>query len=177
MHQETADKLCMRQGNLAFRLSGLFAPGGEGNRILRKGKDPAVGNGDFVGIPPEVLNRVAKAVKGFLNVGAPVFFVEAVFPLFKVIRITQFFTGRRKGKGTVFVKSGKVCHIFSFEFIPQDLYGNEKLCGGFTDFPGFCQPAAGNNAVHMHMVIQFLVPGVEHLDNAGRCPEPLLVSG
>ena len=38
----------------------------------------------------------AKAVKGFLDVGAPVLFVEVIFPFLPVIRITQLFTGRGK---------------------------------------------------------------------------------
>lgn len=37
--------------------------------------------------------------------------------------------------------------------------------------------AAGDNAVHMYMVIQFLVPGMQYLDDPGCCTEPLFISG
>lgn len=35
--------------------------------------------------------------------------------------------------------------------------------------------SSGNNAVHMNMVIDFLVPGVEHLDDPGCCSEMLFI--
>lgn len=38
-----------------------------------------------------------------------------------------------------------------------------------------CQPAAGNDTVHVDMVVQFLVPGVEHLDDPGRRTKIFLV--
>ncbi len=41
----------------------------------------------------------------------------------------------------------------------------------------FRESAAGNNAVHMYMVIQRLVPCVEDLYDAGDCAEVLLVLG
>ena len=37
------------------------------------------------------------------------------------------------------------------------------------------KPTTGNNAVHMNMVIDFLVPGVEHLDDPGCCSEMLFI--
>ena len=39
------------------------------------------------------------------------------------------------------------------------------------------KPGAGNDAVHMHMVVDFLVPCMEYLDDAGCCPEMFFVSG
>ena len=37
--------------------------------------------------------------------------------------------------------------------------------------------AAGDDAVHMDMVIQCLVPGMEDLYDAGSCAEELMVCG
>ena len=39
------------------------------------------------------------------------------------------------------------------------------------------QAAAGNDAVHMHMVTEFLIPGMEHLDDPGSCAEILSAGG
>lgn len=39
----------------------------------------------------------------------------------------------------------------------------------------FCQSAAGDNAMHMHVVIHFLVPGMENLNDPGRRAEILRV--
>ena len=175
MHQVTPDEFRVFQGNLAFWFSRLFPSGRKSDRILRKAEDPAVGDSDFVGIASQIFDGIAKAVKGFFDVRAPVFFVKTVFEFFPVIRITQFFTGGRKSKGAAFVKGGKQRHIFPLELIPQDCHRNKKFTGGFTDLSIPCQPAAGNNAVHVYMVAEFLVPGMEDLDNAGCRPEIFLI--
>ncbi len=175
MHQVTPDEFRVFQGNLAFWFSRLFPSGRKSDRILRKAEDPAVGDSDFVGIASQIFDGIAKAVKGFFDVRAPVFFIKAVFEFFPVIRITQFFTGGRKSKGAAFVKGGKQRHIFPLELIPQDCHRNKKFTGGFTDLSIPCQPAAGNNAVHVYMVAEFLVPGMEDLDNAGCRPEIFLI--
>ena len=41
----------------------------------------------------------------------------------------------------------------------------------------FCQAARGKDAVHMHMVIQLLVPCVEYLDDAWKSAEIFFISG
>lgn len=66
MHQVTAYKFRMLQGDLTLRFIRLFTSDRESNRISRKVKNSAVGNRNFVGIASEVFNCVAKAVKGSL---------------------------------------------------------------------------------------------------------------
>lgn len=39
------------------------------------------------------------------------------------------------------------------------------------------QTAARYNTMHVYMVSQFLIPGVEYLDDAGDCPEELRICG
>ena len=39
------------------------------------------------------------------------------------------------------------------------------------------KPTPGKDAVHMDMVVDFLIPGVEDLDDARGCPEILFVRG
>ena len=79
MHQETPDKLFMAEGDLTFWFSRLFPPGTEGDLRFRNGKDPAVGDGDPVGITAKVFDGIAKPVEGLLDVRAPVLFIEGVF--------------------------------------------------------------------------------------------------
>lgn len=175
MHQVAPDEFCMVQGDLALWFTGYLPSGGKSDRIIGNGKDPAVRNSNLVGITPEVFNGIAKTVKGLFDVGAPVHSIKAVFPFFPVIGITQLFTGRRKCKYAVFVKRGKAGHIFSFKFVPQYFCADKKVFGRFSDLPVFRKPAAGDDAVHVHMVTQLLVPCVEHLDDTGCCPKPLLI--
>lgn len=37
------------------------------------------------------------------------------------------------------------------------------------------QAAAGDDAVHMYVIKKLPVPGVQYLDDAGRCPEELFI--
>ena len=131
MHQVSSVEFCVIQGDLAFGVSRLFAPGREGNFLRCNRQYPVVRNGDSVSITTEILDGIAKAVEGFLDIRAPVFFIKTVFPLFPVIRITQLFTGRRKIEGAAFIKGRKMSHILSLELIPQDFCPDKKFTGRF----------------------------------------------
>lgn len=177
MHQETPDEFSAAKGNLTFWFSRFLSSGRKSNLVLCNGTNSAVRNGGFVSITSQVFDGIAKTVKGLFDVRTPVFFVKAVFPFVPVIRMPQRFTGRRKYKRAAFVKRRKQCHKFALEFIPHNSHRNKKTTGCFTDFSIPCQAATGNNAVHMHMITEFLVPGVKDLDYAGCSPKPLLIRG
>ena len=66
--------------------------------------------------------------------------------------------------------------IFPLEFIPEDSDRDKKLYGRLPDPAVRSKPSSGNDAVHMDMVVQFLVPGVEHLDDPGLCSKIFFVS-
>lgn len=104
MHKVTADKFRMFQCNLPFWPAWFSGTGRECNRIFCNRKDPAVRDGDLVRVSSQVFDGIAKTIKGFLDVGAPVLFIKGVFPFSPVVWITQHLAGRRKGKGTGFVK-------------------------------------------------------------------------
>ena len=70
------------------------------------------------------------------------------------------------------VQEGK---IFPFKLIPEDFDRDEKLCGRLPDPTVRSKPSSGNDAVHMDMVVQFLVPGVEYLDDPGLSSKIFLV--
>ena len=108
MHQKTADEFGIVKGNVPLRFAGLLPSCGKSNLIFRNGKDPAVGNSDFVGVTSKVFNGISKTVKGFLNVGAPVFFVKAVFELLPAVRILQTIAGRRKNKRARLMQRSKM---------------------------------------------------------------------
>lgn len=93
MHQVTSDKLCMCQGNPAFWFSLLFPSDRKGDRIVCDRENLAVGDGNFMGIAVEIFDSIAKAVKGFFYVRAPVLFIKVIFKFFPAVRVTQFLTG------------------------------------------------------------------------------------
>lgn len=175
MQEVAPDEFRAVQGNSAFRVARLFASGGKGNLILREVKDAAVGDGDPVGIAAQIFNGIVEAVKSLLNVGAPVFCVKAVLPLVPVGGITQLLTGRRKNKGSVFIKGRELGHKFAPELIPEDFNSDKKPMGGFADLMFLSKPAAGDDTVHMYMVSKLLVPDMEDLDNARLSTEVLFI--
>lgn len=73
-------------------------------------------------VTAKVFNGIAKSVKGFLNVRAPVFFIKAVFPFFPVIRVRKVFTGRGKRKLSRFMVRMQTGKVFPPELITQDFY-------------------------------------------------------
>ena len=93
MHQEPPDEFCMLQGDLTFRLAGLFAPGREGDLLFRDGKDTAVGNGDLMGVSSKVFDGISKTMKGFFDVRTPILFIKFIFPVLPFMGILQSFTG------------------------------------------------------------------------------------
>ena len=71
MHQEPADKFFVADGDLPFWVTGLFPPCGEGDLCFRYGQDPVVGDGNPVGIPSQIFDRIPETVEGFFDVWAP----------------------------------------------------------------------------------------------------------
>ena len=65
--------------------------------------------------------------------------------------------------------------IFPLELIPENPDGDKKLCRRLPDPAVRSKPSPRDDAVHMDMIIQFLVPGVEYLDDPGLCAKIFLV--
>lgn len=176
MHEETADKLCMTECDLPFRISRFLSPRRERHFCFRNRKDAVVRNGNPVGVAPKIFDGIAKPVKSLFDIRAPVFAIQAVFETLPFHGILQGLTGGRKHKLFLTVEAVQESEIFALEFIPKDIDRKKKGRGGLPDFPVRGQPAAGDDAVHMDMVVQFLVPGVEYLDDSGLCAEIVSVS-
>ena len=87
MHQVTADKFRLRQSDGPFGVARFLAPGSEGNIRICYRTEPAVGDGNLIRIPPQVLDGIAEAVEGFLYVGAPVNGIQTVSEFPPLIRI------------------------------------------------------------------------------------------
>lgn len=69
----------------------------------------------------------------------------------------------------------QVRKIFPLKFITQDMDWEEEPVFG-TPYPAVCsQAAAGNDAMHMHMIRDLLVPGMEDLYDPGECTQIFLV--
>ena len=173
MHQITADELCVLQGDGPARLARLPSSGGKRDLLVIYRNEAAVSDSYFVGISPKIFHRISEAVEGFFDVRAPVFFIKAIAKPGPFVRIPQLFTGRGKYQLAAFIKGIQFSKIFPPEFVPEDLYRDEKMIDGFTDPMVRCKPAAGNNTMHMHMIEHFLIPGMDDLYDTGCCAEVL----
>lgn len=104
MHQITPDKFCIFQSDRPTGIPRLFSSGREDSLLRIDRQDAAVGDGNLMCISAEVFDGVAKAVKGFLDVGAPVFLIKAVAEICPLIGIAQFFTGSGKTQFSIFME-------------------------------------------------------------------------
>ena len=78
-------------------------------------------------VTAKILKGVAETAKGFFYKRAPVFSVKEVFEFFPFVRIPQLFTGRGKYQLAAFIKGIQFSKIFPPEFVPEDLYRDEKM--------------------------------------------------
>lgn len=58
IHQETANKFGITEGNLPFLISWLFAPCGKSGLCLCDGQNPAVGIGNLMCVPAKVFDGI-----------------------------------------------------------------------------------------------------------------------
>lgn len=128
-----------------------------------------------MGVTAKVLNGIAKSMKSLFDIRAPVFPIKTVFESLPFPGKLQCFTGSRENKFSLLVQSIQKRKIFPFELISKDSDRDKKLCRGFPDPVVRSQPSAREDAVHMNMVIQFLVPGMEDLDDPRLGAEIFLV--
>ena len=177
MHQETADEFRVLQCDRPPGFSRLPAPCREGGVRPRDGQDPAVGDGDLMGVTAQVLDGVAETVEGFLYVRAPVLIVKGIPEFRPLVRVFQFFTGSGKNQLPVPEEGLEACEELPFKLIPEGLHPDEEVLLHGPDLMVRGKAAAGNDAVHMYMAAEFLVPGVENLYDAGYRAEMFFVGG
>lgn len=175
VHEKTADKLRVFERNRATRLSGLSPAGREGYVRVRDGGNPSVRYGNLMGVAPEILHGIAEAVEGLFDVRAPVLFVQGIA---KGIPTPDFF-GYLPGDDDffIFMELLQEMQKFPAEFIPQHEYRDEKFPFGKAEPTVLRKASARNDAVHVHVIVERLIPRVKHLNDSGRCPEMLRVGG
>ena len=166
MHKEPPYELPVFQDDNALRLSGLFSPGREGHMALRDGKKTAVRNGNLMRVPAKVFDGVPEPVESFLNERAPVFFVKAVAERPPLAGLCQLPGGWREAERAAPVQGVQFRKEFPLELVPEHVHRDKEAPLGFPDLPVLCKSPAGDYAVEMHVVVHFLVPCVQHLNDA-----------
>ncbi len=127
MQQETPDKLFVAESDLPFRITGFPSPGRKNNLCFHDGKNPAVGNCNLVGIAPQILNRVAKAVEGLLDIRAPFLSIKEVVELLPDAIHLQFPTRRKQKPGSRFCKASSPARNFPLNLSRRTLTGRKTF--------------------------------------------------
>lgn len=177
MHQEAANELRVIKGDFTLCITWFLSSGRKGGTVFGDGQNTTVGNSNLMCISSKIFDCIAKPVESLLNVGTPIFFIKVIFPVLPVVRVLQFSTGRRKRKSAILIVGIQVSQIFSLEFITENLYGDKKFRLGFTYLLIDGEPATRNDTMHVHMIVQLLIPGMKDLNDSGCCSEILLVFG
>ena len=177
MHQETADKLRVLQCDRPLGFSRLPAPCRESGVRFRNREDPIVGDGDLMGVAAEIRNGVPKTVESFFYIRAPVLIVKRIPEFSPLVRVPQLFAGSGKNQLTVPEEGLEPRKELPFKLIPEDLHPDKEVFLNRPDLMVRGKAAAGNDAVHMYMVAQLLVPGVKYLYDTWNSPEVLFVRG
>lgn len=80
-----------------------------------------------MGVSAKILDRIAKTMKRFFDIGTPFLMVQVTTELRPFVGITEFFTGRGKHKLLLFIKGIQGGKVFSFKGIPEDSDRDKKL--------------------------------------------------
>ena len=75
MHQISSDKFCVLKCNDSARSPESFTACGKSYTAFTDRDNPAVGNGNLMGIFSEIFDGIAKAVECFFDIRAPFFIV------------------------------------------------------------------------------------------------------
>ena len=130
-----------------------------------------------MGVAAEILNGVPKTVEGFFDVRAPVLIVKSIPEFSPMVRVPQLFAGSGKNQLSVLEEGLEPREELPFKLIPEGLHADKEVFLNRPDLMVWGKAAAGNDAVHMYMVAQLLVPCVKDLYDAGYCTEMLFVGG
>lgn len=177
VHQETADEFHRGYCNGPPRFARKFPAHRKGYMLLINRKEAAVGYRDLMCIAPKIFDRVAEPTEGLLDIRTPLFFIQGIPELRPLEGVAEILTGRGEGKLSAFIKSIQPGKVSALELIPEYFDRDKEMARGFFEPAVRRETTAGDDTVHMDMIAQFLIPGMENLDDARDCAKPFFIAG
>jgi hypothetical protein len=118
--------------------------------------DPAIADGNFMCVAPQVFNNLLWAIKGLFTMDDPGFFKE----LFRQVFVQRYFVSQR-------------CYIACPEDSFHFLYGEQvfAFCSGGFPFIGFGDAPCRDDAMQVGVQAHVLSPGMKHGDHAHFGPQ------
>ena len=178
MDQEAADELPAVQGHRLLAVAVPVILPAEADLAVVHGHQAVVGDGDTVGIPPDIVENLCRPGEGPLRVDHPL-----------GVPNRRQVTPERGGLMEVAVR-GEEVQLTGGERLLQVVQEQapehprqhpdrqeEPRPAGDPAFAVRCDPAARNKKMHVRVVQQVLPPGVQHAQEADLRAEMLWVGG
>ena len=170
VQQEAAQELIHAQRHQTFLvLMGGVAPA-ERNHAAGECDETVVGDRHAMGVLTEITKRLLRPSKGALGINHPFGTEQRTQPRRENLRIVQRGERSVKAEFMLCMQLFEAIDELAPKYLTEHLDRQEELSlrgdplrviGGET--------AGGNNAVHMGMMLQFLIPGVEDAEEADLC--------
>jgi len=171
MHQEPADEFFTGDGDL-FPLSLVFVIfSSKGNSAVRHAFNTIVADRDSVGILPEIFDNGLSAIKRFLAVRDPLFFITGVQQILERIVVFEALRAAVEFKLSVFPKVLQLRKILAAEKTRNDPDGEKEIFTVVFPMVFGIKTTAKDNGVDVGMEVHFTPPGMENADIPDVCTE------
>ena len=171
MHQKPADEFFTGDCDL-FPLSLVFVIfSSKGNRAVRHTFNTVVADRDPVGILPEIFDNGFGAIKRFLAVRDPLFFITGVQQFLKRIVVFEALRAAVEFKLSVFPKVLQLRKILATEKARNDPDGEKEIFPVVFPMVLGIKTTAKDNGMDVGMEVHFTPPGMENADIPDVCTE------
>ena len=173
MEQEAAQELVDGQSQEPLLVGMCGVSPAEGEVALLKGDESAVGDGDAVGVAAEIAQRVLRSAEGWLGIDHPVVAEQGSEPCGEASWFRQWCEVAVERELVVVEGGLQSGDKLAAKDTAEHLHRQEERMTTRRD-PAHVigsEAAGGGYAVDMGMMLQPLVPGMEHAEEADLCAE------
>ncbi len=167
MEQEAAEELVCRQAHDALPVAMRGVSPAEADLAVSEGDQPAVGDADAMGIRAKIAQSVFWSAEGPFGVDDPVVAEQDSEPGGEAAWFRERCEMAVELEPAFAERGPETCEELAPEDASEHLHRQEEGAPR-TDPAGVirCKPTGGDDAVDVRMVLQTLVPGVEHAEEA-----------
>ena len=176
MHEKPPDKLSRSQGGRG-RVACFVVLDPESDRLRGGAKDSGIGDGDVMGVPPQILNDVGCPLEGFLEMGNPLFRIERGEKFFELPGILEHNLREGKDQLPFFVQLFQPREEFSPEKPGYGFYGKKEACLGRDKLLVLAESSPQHDGVDVGMIGKVAAPGMKDADESDLRPQMSFVLG
>ena len=165
MEQEAAQELVGRQTHDALAVAVRGVSPAEADLAIGEGDQPAVRDADAMSVGPEIAQRMFRAAEGTLGVDDPVVTEQNSKPGGEAAWLGEECEMAMELELAFAARGLQSCDELASEDASKHLDRQEEAAAR-ADPAGVirCKPSGGDDAVNVRMMLQALVPGMEHAE-------------